>query len=143
MNPVLKWKLIAGFLLIFIAGGVTGAFFGATLAKHLLLGHEHHDIVATRMRDRLQRELDLTPQQVAKISPIIERSAARLEGIRMATTQEVRQTFTETHRQIADNLDEQQRARFERMNERRQKWMRSHSAGIRSSPSPLLEPVRE
>src|SRR5689334_16535502 len=111
MNPVLKWKLIAGFLLVFIAGGLTGAFFSATLAKHLLLGHQHHDIVAERMRDRLQRELDLTPQQVAKISPIVERSAARLEGIRMASAQEVRQTFSETHRQIAENLDDKQRAR--------------------------------
>jgi len=28
MNRALQWKLIAGFLLVFVAGGITGAFLG-------------------------------------------------------------------------------------------------------------------
>lgn len=135
MNPVLKWKLIAGFLLVFIAGGVTGAFLSSALARKYLLGPHHHQIVAQRMRDRLERELELSPEQVKKISPIVERSAARLEGIRMATAEEVHQTFLKTHREIADNLSEKQRDRFEQMNRHRQHWMQAHGA---MTPAPSL-----
>lgn len=143
MNPALKWKLIAGFVLVFVAGGLTGAFLSVIWARQFLLGPSHHDIVAQHMRERLQRELELTPQQLTKISPIIDRSAARLEGIRIATAQEVRQTFTDVHREIARNLTEEQRTRYEQMNQRREKWLRTHRSGSRSSPAALSNSERE
>ena len=34
MNRALQWKLIAGFLLVFIAGGITGAFVGGSYARY-------------------------------------------------------------------------------------------------------------
>ncbi len=38
MNRALKWKLIAGFVLVFLAGGMTGAFIVASQTHHLFLG---------------------------------------------------------------------------------------------------------
>src|SRR6266487_1210937 len=72
MNRALQWKLIAGFILVFIAGGMTGAFLGGVHARHLFFEFHQPGVMATRMRDRLRTELHLTPEQVAKISPIIE-----------------------------------------------------------------------
>jgi hypothetical protein len=37
MNRALQWKLIAGFLLVFVAGGITGAFVGGSYARLISL----------------------------------------------------------------------------------------------------------
>lgn len=133
MNPTLKWKLIAGFLLVFIAGGVTGAFFSTTMARHF--SPPHHGLVADHMRARLQRELKLTPDQVQKITPTIERSAAELDRIRLASARRVRQTFEETHREISENLTDEQRRRLQQMRMRHARWLQ------RSSPTPTATPL--
>ncbi len=76
MNRALQWKLIAGFLLVFLAGGVTGAFVGAAHARHFFFMAPRPAVISERMRERLQRELSLTPEQVAKISPMLDKAAA-------------------------------------------------------------------
>src|SRR5438045_2841374 len=104
MNSTLKWKLIAGFLLVFIAGGVTGAFFAGAMAHHFLWLPPRHPMGATMMRDHLRNQLNLTPEQTAKISPIIEKASAQLEQIRTDTGRRVHETFAEVHREIAVDL---------------------------------------
>ena len=123
MNRALQWKLIAGFVLVFIAGGVTGGFLAATMARHFFFGPPHHGMVAEKMRERLRVQLKLTPEQVAKISPIIDKAGAQLEQIRMDTGRRVHETFTEAHREMAPNLTEEQRAKLEQMRRRHQRWM--------------------
>ena len=61
-------EIDCGFLLVFIAGGVTGGFIGATHARHFFLGSPHSHRLPDRMREHLRRQLDLTPDQMAKIS---------------------------------------------------------------------------
>lgn len=124
MNAALKWKLITGFLLVFIAGGVTGALFAAAQARHFMFGPPHHGMVAERMRERLRTELKLTPEQMAKVSPIIERTGARLEEIRMETTRNVHETFAAAHREMAPNLTDEQRAKLQQMRQRHQRFIR-------------------
>ena len=109
MNRVLQWKLIAGFILVFVAGGMTGAFFGEMHARRLFFEFHHPGLMGIRMRDTLRTELNLTPEQVAKISPIIDKTAGQLKEIRLDTGQRVHEIMTEAHREIAANLtDEQQ-----------------------------------
>ena len=118
MNQSLKWKLIAGFLLVFVAGGLTGGFIAATTARHYFFGPGHHPAGAQRMREHLKAELDLTPEQVAKISPIVDKTAAQLEQIRRDTARRVRDTFAEAHRQMSADLTPEQQAKLEKMRER-------------------------
>src|SRR3954452_9821176 len=122
MNRGLKWKLIAGFLLVFVAGGVTGAFFVATQARHFLFASPHHGIVADRMRERLRRELNLTPDQVEKISPIVDRAGSELEDIRRYSGRRVHETFVESHREISVYRNDDQRMKLQRMEARHQRW---------------------
>ncbi len=79
MNRALRWKLIVGFVLVFVAGGMTGAFFGASHARHLFFAPPHRGMMSEKMRDRFRAQLNLTPEQVAKISPILDKAAAQLE----------------------------------------------------------------
>ena len=58
MNPALKWKLIVGFLLVFLAGGMTGAFITASRTFHVLVGPHHPGFSAERMRSRLRRSVE-------------------------------------------------------------------------------------
>jgi gas vesicle protein len=134
MSRSLQWKLIAGFLLVFIAGATTGAFFGASHARHMFF-QPRHGMIGEHMRDRLRKELSLTPEQMAKISPIIDKTATQLEQVRQETGQRVHGIMDNAHREIAANLNDEQRAklkdmqtRFRHRHERQRGTHRWHSS---------------
>jgi Spy/CpxP family protein refolding chaperone len=124
MNSGLKWKLIAGFVLVFVAGCVTGGFVAASSIHRYFLANSHHTIAAQRMRERLKSELDLTPEQVTKISPIVDRAAIQLEQIRKDTARRVHDTFAEAHRDMAVDLSPQQREKLEQLRQTHRRMMR-------------------
>lgn len=138
MNRALQWKLIVGFLLVFIAGATTGGFFGASHARHLFFGPPHQGVIAERMRERLRSQLHLTPEQLANISPIIDKTAAQLEETRHETGRRVRELFTASHQEMAPHLTAEQRTKLQEMEQRHSRWM-EHGRGSRrrsASPSP-------
>jgi len=124
MNRASQWKLIAGFLLVFVAGGITGAFVGGLYARHHFLGLHRPEQIGAQMKDRLRAELNLTPEQVANISPIIDKTASQLRDIRRDTGQHVRQVIAEAHRQIAANLTDKQRQKLQQSEERHRRGLR-------------------
>jgi gas vesicle protein len=138
MNSALKWKLIAGFVLVFLAGGATGVFVSATTAHHFFGAHRH-GFAAQAMKNRLQWQLRLTEEQMAKISPIIEKTGAKLEEIRGDTGRRVRETIAEAHREIAPLLTPEQQQRLKDMEARHRRWFQGHRAG-RFSPAPETSP---
>jgi len=139
MNRALQWKLVGGFILVFIAGGMTGAFFGAMHARHLFFELHHPGLMGIRMRDRLRTELNLTPEQVAKISPIIDKTAAQLAEIRKETGRRVHEIMVEAHREMAANLTNDQRLKLQEMEARHRHWHRAHGPS-ESTPEPSLTP---
>jgi len=141
MNSALKWKLIAGFVLVFLAGGATGVFVSAATAHRFLFGPHRHGLVAQAMRNRLQWQLRLTDEQLTKISPIIEKTGAQLEEIRGDTGRRVRETIAEAHREIAPILTPEQQERLKQMEERRRRWFqhRQRPAGV-SPAAPETSP---
>src|SRR5258708_35641222 len=138
MSSALKWKLIAGFVLVFLAGGATGVFMSAATAHHFF-GVHRHGFAAQAMKNRLQWQLRLTEEQMAKISPIIEKAGAKLEEIRGDTGRRVRETIAEAHREIAPILTPEQQQRLKDMEEHRRRWFQHHRHGD-VSPSPETSP---
>jgi Spy/CpxP family protein refolding chaperone len=138
MNRALKWKLIAGFLLVFLAGVLTGAFLGASHVRHFFK-HHHRGDISERMRERLRRELDLTPEQVARITPILDRAAAQLQQVRLDTGQRVREILNETHRQMTPHLTDKQREKLKQIEERHRRW-RPHRWSREPAPEPSVLP---
>ncbi len=135
MNSALKWKLIAGFLLVFLAGGATGVFVSAATAHRFLFGPHRHGYAAQAMKNRLQWQLRLTDEQMAKISPIIEKTGAQLEEIRGETGRRVRETIAEAHREIAPVLTPEQQQRLKQMEERHRRWFQHRQHPARVSPA--------
>jgi Spy/CpxP family protein refolding chaperone len=139
MNRALQWKLIAGFILVFVAGGISGAFLGGLYARHHFFRLHHPQQIGARMKERLRADLNLTPEQIAKISPIIDKAAVQLREIRRDTARRVHETIGEAHRQMAVNLTDEQRQKLQQIEERhrRSRHRRFHEApGESASPTP-------
>lgn len=134
MNGSLKWKLIAGFILVFVAGAMTGVFFASMHARRMFAEFHQPSLVAERMNERLKRELNLTPEQVAAISPMVEKMAAQLEQIRMETGRRVHQTFMDSHREMAAHLTEEQRRKLQEMQARHHAFHRFPGGPHRPPP---------
>ncbi len=126
MNQALQWKLVAGFLLVFVAGGITGAFVGGSYARHHFFALHRPDRIGPQMKERLRAELNLTPEQVAKISPIIDNIASQLRDIRRDTGQRVHQVMADAHRQMNVNLTDEQRQKLQQIEERHRRWRHHH-----------------
>jgi len=122
MNRALQCKLIAGFLLVFVAGGITGAFVGGSYARYHFFELHHPERVGGRMKERLRAELNLTPEQLVKISPIIDKTTAQLRDIRRDTGRRVHQIIADAHGQMATQLTDEQRQKLKQIEERHRRW---------------------
>ena len=127
MNSDLKWKLGLAFLLVFVAGGMTGAFFGVhQIRQHLMLGPPHSGDVSDKMREHLRRSLDLTAEQEKKIGPIADATSARLEAIRVETAERVRTVMDQSKKEIAPLLSPEQQNKLDKLESEHRSMMLHH-----------------
>ena len=117
------WRIAVGVLVVFAAGVATGMFVG-TRKAHDVLVFKHHGRMGERMRQHLIRELELTPEQVEKVSPIIDDTSQRLQQIRRESGRRVAETMRESHSAMAPHLTQQQRERLETMKMRHKRHLR-------------------
>jgi Spy/CpxP family protein refolding chaperone len=136
MSTALKWKLVAGCLLVFIAGGMTGALVWSTQTRHRFLGPPHSGKLAHRMSERLRSQLELTPEQFAKIEPIIGRTAGKLETIRIETARRVSETMKEEHEQLAPYLTPEQLAKLKAIEKKHRRHLRHRGFPRSHRPEP-------
>ena len=122
MNRALQWKLIAAFILVFVAGGISGAFLGGLYAQHHFFAFHRPELIGGRMKERLRTELNLTPEQVAKISPIIDKTTLQLRDIRRDTARRVHETIADAHKQMGSILTDEQRQKLQQIQERHRRW---------------------
>ena len=140
MNSALKWKLIAGSLLVFMAGGATGIFVTMAIGHHFMFAQHPPGFAAQAMKSRLRWQLHLTDEQMAKISPIIEKTGAQLEEIRGDTGKRVRETIAQAHREIAPILTPEQKERLQQMEQRQRRWMHHGHWRARDTGTPEASP---
>jgi Spy/CpxP family protein refolding chaperone len=127
MNSDLKWKLGLAFLLVFVAGGMTGAFFGVHLLRHhMMLGPPHSGDVPDRMREHMRRTLGLTPEQEKKIAPIVDATSAKLETIRVETAERVRTVMEDSKKEVAPLLTPDQQKKLDNLESEHRKMMMHH-----------------
>jgi Spy/CpxP family protein refolding chaperone len=139
MNDALKWKLAFAFLLVFVAGAATGAFFGLHhLKHHVVLGPPHSGDVPGKMREHFRRALDLTAEQENKIGPILDATSAKLETIRVETAERVRTVMEESKREVAPLLTPEQQKKLEKLDSKHRKMMLHH--GFLPQPPPKDKP---
>jgi Spy/CpxP family protein refolding chaperone len=135
----LKWKLAFAFLLVFVAGGMTGAYVGLHhLRHHVILGPPHSGDVPDRMREHLRRTLNLTPEQETKVAPIVEATSTKLETIRVETAERVRTVMEDSKKEIAPLLTPEQQKKLDKLESEHRKMMMHH--GFLPPPPPKDKP---
>ena len=128
MTSALKWKIAFVLLVVFVAGVACG-FFGSMHHARKIFVERRSSHMGERMREHLRRELDLTPEQAAKIDPILDQTSQRLDAIRDQTSKRVSETMNDSHRQIAPLLTPDQRDRLEKMHKKHRRMLRFHHMG--------------
>jgi hypothetical protein len=88
MMRKLQWRIVLALTLAFVAGAATGLFGGAWQARRTF-DERHGRMMADRMRERMQHQLDLTPEQMALVDPVLNKTAQRLRVIREETGERV------------------------------------------------------
>jgi len=123
VNRSLRWKQIAGVILVFTAGCATGAFVGGLHARHVLHQFQNR-LIGLRMKERLRAELKLTPEQLGKISPIIDKTAVQLKRMRRDTAWRAHEVIVGAHREMAANLTDEQRLKLQQIDDRHRHQLR-------------------
>jgi Spy/CpxP family protein refolding chaperone len=135
MNGALKGKIALAFLLVFVAGGVTGAFVGFHhLRHHIILGPPHSGEVKERMQEHLRRSLNLTSDQETRIKPIVDATSAKLEAIRVETADRVRAVMEESKKEVAPLLTPDQQKKLDKLESEHRKMMLHHGLGMLRPP---------
>jgi len=139
MNKSLRWKLIVAFVLIFLAGAACG-FFGAIHMHQAFFARMAAGSMAQHMKERMRAELKLTPDQMLKISPIIDRAASQLTMAREQTMRSVHEIFSQTHREMQPLLTPEQRVKLEEMEKRHSRLLHRHGFMPPGPPPPPPPP---
>jgi Spy/CpxP family protein refolding chaperone len=92
--------------------------------------------MALHILNRLQDNLALTPDQVAKIKPIIDSAASDIHSIHMETMQRVNKVFEDVHAQVAAILTPDQRTKLDQMDKERRDTLQAHWQENHHHPSP-------
>jgi len=123
MTGLSQWKIIGYAAAIFVAGGISGGALGVYETKSNLLVPPREQEMALRMRNRFAAKLGLSPDQIAKITPIIDSAASDLRSIRMETAQRVNKVFDDSYAQVSAILTPAQRTELEQIQKERHEWM--------------------
>lgn len=104
-------------LVAFVAGLLVGAVADRIyLFRHPRpMGPRAADFMASRIVERLDRELHLTPQQKQQVAQIVGRHGKRMESIWSNVRPQVHQEIEAANVEIAAQLTPDQRARFAKM----------------------------
>ncbi len=134
MNAVAKWKLGLYVLLIFAAGAGSGGMIAWEIGRKTPIPPTPTPEIAVRLKARLQDRLQLTPDQVTKISPMIDEAMRRLEGIRRETATQIFANVSNMHEQVVQVLTPEQRVKFEALEEERHQYLRTKYGAATNSP---------
>jgi len=116
-----RWKIVLSFVTIFLAGALVGG------ALTLRFAHEHFfkppraGEMAEHIVTELRTELKLSPDQVAKIKPIVENSTSQAETYHREVFQRLQAIFDASDDAIKAQLTSEQVTKFEQLKARRRK----------------------
>jgi len=115
MSPKLKPGLVLA--VIFIAGALSGAALTLALAPHVLRHLHPHDPshMKSDIMAGLTRDLNLTPDQQAKIEPIIGEAARELEEVHHDEVQRVSHIISLANDQMTPILTPDQKAQLDKL----------------------------
>jgi Spy/CpxP family protein refolding chaperone len=134
MNALSKWKLGLYVLAIFLAGGGSGALVTWQVSRRIPVAPLTPEEIGTRLRARFKSQLDLTPDQVQKIDPMIDQAMRQVEVIRKDTANRVFANVSNLHEQVVIVLTPEQKANFDVLERERHDFLRKKYGPATNTP---------
>jgi Spy/CpxP family protein refolding chaperone len=126
MNRKLKLGLYLA--AIFVAGVVTGMFISCQVVRHMMPSREK---MANRWCGDLQSKLQLTPEQMRKIRPIVNDA---LSDFGNDLSREMLLSLSNCNARVILELTPDQKAKFEQIQKEQREFIRTRIGGETSSP---------
>lgn len=115
-----RWQAFLALVVLFLLGTVAGGL-GAHLYYARALGRPPvgpPSLAGSFMGPRLERALDLSPEQADQLRRILEENRREAEAMRREMAPRVRAAMARSEERIREILDPEQLERFERMQRR-------------------------
>lgn len=121
MNRKLKLSLYLA--AIFAAGVVTGMFISYQVVRHMMPSRER---MASRWAGELQSKLDLTPEQMQKVRPVIDEVLANFKG---NLSQEMLGSLSNCYARVALDLTSVQKEKLQQLEQEQARFIRTQFGG--------------
>jgi hypothetical protein len=132
MRITQQWKVAGWITLLALGSGTIGA--AVALRVHERRGAADGTRIATARLERLTEVLRLDPAQQERLRPVLERGEAEILALSATVAAEAARVGRRLDDEIRPLLDPDQRRRFERLVESRQRLRERWKAGDRLSP---------
>ena len=129
MNRFRKIKIVLYLAGIFFAGIVTGVFISFQVVRHIMPNQAN---MTEHWSRQLQSRLDLSPEQMRKIKPVIRITIGEFKDIVVA---DALSALTNCNAQIAVELTPEQKVKFEQLAKEQLEFIQ-HRIGAQTAPQP-------
>ena len=139
MNRISPRQLLAYLLAIFVLGAAAGAIGGYSWGKRSVARWPDRSKMRETIQAKMTADLGLTPEQVGKLTPLIDRHMAELDSLNQDHHRQIGASMSRQRERIAAILTPEQRAVFEakeREREQRRSRNRSSSPGGTTNHGP-------
>ena len=117
MNWLRHWKVILALLGLFLLGAATGTVITLKVVKRYIEARTNPERMSQTMLQEYHRRLHLTPEQVERIQPILQRTGREMWELRTEMAGRTFQVIRLSHDEIAAELQPEQREEFARVNQ--------------------------
>jgi len=120
-----SWKLALVFAVLFLTGGLSGSVITySVMRKHSPSNRiRNFHTWSENLMQKLQRVVQLTPEQSAKIRPRVEAAVQQMQSIQVQAIQQGSDAFDAALSEIETGLNPDQQKRLERFRERRREFL--------------------
>ncbi len=112
------WQVCLVLVAIFTIGGISGGLVGYQVARRNFRHPPPPREVVVRRIERIGRELKLTPEQKARIRPIVQRYTGELTKAWRQSMSQSREIIERMEKEIGAELTPEQRARFDQFRQK-------------------------
>ena len=117
MSWLRHWKIVLALTGLFLLGAATGTVVTLKVVKRFIESRTNPDRMSQTLFQEYDRRLHLTPEQIERIRPILQRTAREMWDVRAEGARRTFQVIRLSQEEIAAELTPAQREEFERVNE--------------------------
>ena len=130
MSWLRHWKVVLALTALFLLGAATGTVITLKVVKRVIEGRTNPERMSQSLLQEYQRRLRLTPEQIERIRPILQRTGREMWELRTEMAGRTFQVIRLSHEEISAELLPEQREEFARVNKEMRERYRQQGPAI-------------